>query len=76
MGSSAARACPRYRAPSRWCHLEDEGEVVTVAQLLECNQDLLSQYRPVWYRLFQYRPQYAWPPRRITVIPWPRAPAD
>ncbi|MBV9141924.1 MAG: hypothetical protein JO115_13580 [Pseudonocardiales bacterium] len=63
----------RHRAPSRWCHLEDAGEVITVAQLLSRHHQL-SRERPLWSRLAQHRPRYAPPPRRITVIPRPRTP--
>lgn len=69
--SSAARAGLRHRAPSRRCHLEDGGEVVTVAQLLDCNQRLLFSYR-----LVQYRREHAGQPRRVTVVPPARAAQD
>jgi len=74
---SAARARPRHRALSRWCHLEGAGEVVTVAQLLSRHHQLFGE-RPLWSRPAQYRPRYAPPPRRTTVIPpapYPRGPA-
>ncbi|MGB6162762.1 MAG: hypothetical protein WCF33_14340 [Pseudonocardiaceae bacterium] len=68
MRSSAARA-GRHRAPSRWCHGEDEGcgEVVTVVQLLD-----RCQFEPIRHPLFRYRPDRVINPRRITVIPRPR----
>ena len=71
-------AGPRHRAPSRWCHLEDEQhrEVVTVAQLLEGNQEQLSQHRPLWHRLFPFRCEHAGQPRRAAEVPQPRAPTD
>ncbi|MGH3867086.1 MAG: hypothetical protein ACRDQ4_13275 [Pseudonocardiaceae bacterium] len=72
MTSSSARA-GRHRAPSRWWHWEDEGggEVVTLAQLLH-----RCQYRPPRYQLLQRRPDRVIEPRRITVIPRPRAAQD
>jgi hypothetical protein len=73
MTSSTARTGPRHRAPSRWCHLqsEGEGEVVTVAQLLDRNQRLLFNYR-----LAQYRREHAGQPRRVAVVPRQRTTAD
>ncbi|MBV9143019.1 MAG: hypothetical protein JO115_19255 [Pseudonocardiales bacterium] len=74
--SSAARAGSRHRVPSRRGRQEGAGEVVTVAQLLSRNQGQLFGERPLWCRLAWYRPRYAPPPRRITVIPRPRTPQD
>jgi hypothetical protein len=46
------RASRRHRAPSRWCHLEGEGEVLTVALLLERNaRQLVAQDRALWHYL-------------------------
>jgi hypothetical protein len=76
MTSNSARARPRHQAPSRGCHLEREKKVITVAQLLDRHQHQPSQHRPLWCRLVQYRPQYAPPPRRITMKPPPAPPQD
>jgi hypothetical protein len=62
--SSAAR----HRAPCWWW--PEEGGVVTVAELLERNQDQLA-----WYWLAQYRREHASHARRV-VVPRPRTPTD
>lgn len=60
-----------HRAPSRWWPEEaGGGGVVTVAELLERNQDQLA-----WYRLAQYRREHASHARRV-VVPRPRTPTD
>lgn len=67
MRSSAARARRRHRAPSWWCCLDDEGDMVTVAQLLKENQGLLGQY---W--LARSQRGHVRGPRRVVVVPRPR----
>lgn len=68
------RANTRHRVPSRWCHLEREGEVLTVAELLDRNHRQPVQHRSLWCRLIQYGRGHARAPRRVTVIPLPRTP--
>jgi hypothetical protein len=59
------RQIPRHRAPCRWCRWEDEDEViVTVAQLLGQNEDLLPDYQRC-----QYRRKHSGRARQIVVVP-------
>ncbi len=73
MRSSAARAGPRHRAPSRWWPGErGEGdEIVMVDELLAQNQHQLFRYR-----LAQYRREHASQARQVTVVPRPRTTQD
>jgi hypothetical protein len=59
------RQIPRHSAPCRWCRWEDEDEViVTVAQLLGQNEDLLLDYQRC-----QYRREHSGRARQIVVVP-------
>ena len=61
------RQSPRHSAPCRWCRWEDEDEViVTVAQLLGQNEDLLPDYQRC-----QYRRKHSGRARQIVVVPRP-----
>ena len=73
MRSSAARAGPRHRAPSRWWRWEGgEGDkIVMVDELLARNQRQLFRYQ-----LAQYWREHASQARRVTVVPRPRTTQD
>jgi hypothetical protein len=69
------RASRRHRAPSRWCHLE--GEVLTVALLLERNaRQLVAQDRSLWHYLVPLWCQRTGASRRAVMIPRPRTATD